>query len=111
MNNNSVYVSISNIVVRNDKYNLRGIAVNSHLNYLYIQKNIFFIDHTKTVKSQHLNKSELCLNKTASSILRVDFIKEMSNIFQQCIIESYIKAFLKLMNLILSLIMCLLKMN
>ena len=57
--------------------------VNSHLKYLYIKKNIFFIDHTQTIKSQNLNKSKLYLNKTGDGTLRDNFIiKAISDIFR-----------------------------
>ena len=57
--------------------------VNSHLKYFYIKKNIFFIDHTKTIKSQNLNKSNLYLNKTGGGTLRDNFIiKAISDIFR-----------------------------
>ena len=41
-------VSISNIIVYNDKYNEKDIAVNSHLKWLCIKNNSFFIHDTKT---------------------------------------------------------------
>ena len=48
LKSNSDDVSISNIIVYNDKYNEKDIAVNSHLKWLCIKNNYFFIHHTKT---------------------------------------------------------------
>ena len=40
---NSVDVSMSNIIVRNEKYNEKGTVVNSHLKRLCIEKNIIIV--------------------------------------------------------------------
>ena len=36
----------ANIIVRNNKYNEKGIVVNNHLKCICIEKNMFFINHT-----------------------------------------------------------------
>ena len=43
--------------------------------------NINFIDHSKSIKSQHLNKSRLHLTRRGTSILSTTFVREISNIF------------------------------
>ena len=43
-------VSISNIIIRNDSFNEKAMEVNGYLKQLCIEKNIFLIDHTKTIK-------------------------------------------------------------
>lgn len=86
-------LSISNMIACNDKYSEKGPAVSSHLKRFYIKENNLFIDHKKTIKFQNLNKNKIHLNKTGSSILRENFMKAISNIFQWRIIESYVKSF------------------
>ena len=75
-------VTISNIVVRNDKFMKKAEEVNAHLAVLCVQRNILLIDHAKTIKPQHLNKSKLHLNVKGSKILRNTFTTTISNIFQ-----------------------------
>ena len=75
-------VTISNIVVRNDKFKKKAEEVNAHLAVLCVQRNILLIDHAKTIKPQHLNKSKLHLNVKGSKILRNAFTTTISNIFQ-----------------------------
>ena len=75
-------VTISNIVVRNDKFKKKAEEVNAHLAVLCVQRNILLIDHAKTIKPQHLNKSKLHLNVKSSKILRNTFTTTISNIFQ-----------------------------
>ena len=67
-------VTISNIVVRNDKFKKKAV--------LCVQRNILLIDHAKTIKPQHLNKSKLHLNVKGSKILRNTFTTTISSIFQ-----------------------------
>ena len=43
-------VSISNIIIRNESFNEKAMEVNGYLKQLCIEKNIFLIDHTKTIK-------------------------------------------------------------
>ena len=70
------------MITCNDKYSEKGPAVSSHLKRFYIKENNLFIDHKKTIKFQNLNKNKIHLNKTGSSILRENFMKAISNIFQ-----------------------------
>ena len=75
-------VTISNIVVRNDKLKKKAEEVNAHLAVLCVQRNILLIDHAKTIKPQHPNKNKLHLNVKGSKILRNTFTTTISNIFQ-----------------------------
>ena len=45
-------------------------------------KSINLIDHNKSIKHQHLNKSKLHLTKRGTNILSTTFVQEISNIFQ-----------------------------
>ena len=74
--------SISNIVVRKDRHQNKCQQVNDHLKEKCREKNINLIDHSKSIKSQHLNKSRLHLTKKGTSILSSTFIREIKNIFQ-----------------------------
>ena len=58
-------VSISNIIVRTDNTNLnaKGCLVNSILAEMCKEKNLHLIDHSLKIKSHHLNKGKLHLNK------------------------------------------------
>ena len=75
-------VSISNIVVRKDRHQNKCQEVNDHLKEKCREKNINLIDHSKSIKPQHLNKSRLHLTKKGTSILSSTFIREIKNIFQ-----------------------------
>ena len=65
-------VSVSNIIVRNDRdtLNKKGCEVNAILMELCKEKNIYVIDNSKKIKPQHLNKGNLHLNQTGSRLLR-----------------------------------------
>ena len=52
-------VSISNILIRKDKHQQKAQEVNSYLKELCKEFNIHYIDHEKSIKPQHLNKSRL----------------------------------------------------
>ena len=79
LKNNSQNVSISNIIMRNDNFNEKAMEVNGYLKQLCIEKNIFLIDHTKTIHSRNINRSKLYLSKSGSIILSNNFVKTISN--------------------------------
>ena len=82
--------SISNIVVRKDRHQNKCQEVNDHLKEKCKEKNINLIDHSKSIKPQHLNKSRLHLTKKGTSILSSTFIREIKNIFQwQSLLHSH----------------------
>ena len=65
LKNNSHYVSVSSIIMRNDNFSDKDMEVNGYLNgylkQLSIEKNTFLIDHTKIIHSRNINKSKLHL--------------------------------------------------
>ena len=74
-------VSISGITVRKDKHQSKVQEANDQLRDLCQANNINFIDHSKSIKPQHLNKSRLHLTRRGTSILSTTFVREISNIF------------------------------
>ena len=74
-------VSISGVIVRKDKHQNKVQEINDQLRDLCQANNINFIDHSKSIKPQHLNKSRLHLTKRGTSILSTTFVREISNIF------------------------------
>ena len=74
-------VSISGITVRKDKHQNKVQEINDQLRDLCQANNINFIDHSKSIKPQHLNKSRLHLTRRGTSILSTTFVREISNIF------------------------------
>ena len=76
-------VSVSNIIVRDDSdtLNKKGCEVNAILMELCKEKNIYLIDNSKEIKSQHLNKGKLDLNQKGSRLLSDIFLKEISHVF------------------------------
>ena len=74
-------VTISGITVRKDKHQNKVQEINDQLRDLCQANNINFIDHSKSIKPQHLNKSRLHLTKRGTSILSTTFVREISNIF------------------------------
>ena len=75
-------VSISNIITRKEKHQHKAQKVNNHLKEMCTNKNINLIDHSKSIKHQHLNKSKLHLTKKGTSKISTTFVREISNIFQ-----------------------------
>lgn len=73
--------SISIITVRKDKHQKKVQEINDQLIDLCQAKSVTCIDHRKSIKQQHLNKSRLYLTRRGSSILPTTFVQEMSNIF------------------------------
>ena len=80
LKNDSHDVSISSIVVRNDKFKEKAAQVNENLERLCADRNIYFINHAKNILPQHLNKSKLHLNRKGS-ILTSNFVKALSHVF------------------------------
>ena len=74
-------VLISGITVRKDEHQNKVQEINDQLRDLCQANNINFIDHSKSIKPQHLNKSRLHLTRRGTSILSTTFVREISNIF------------------------------
>ena len=80
-------ISLSNILTKKDKHQQKAQEINSYLKELCKEFNIRHIDHEKSIKPQHLNKSRLHLNKRGTSILLINFMLEISILYQyQCIL-------------------------
>ena len=82
MKSNKCEASISAIIIRTDKpdLNKKGIEVNNALKEMCEENNIFLIDHSKKLKTSHLNSSRLYLNRKGDQIL--------DNIFTQHILKT-----------------------
>ena len=80
LKSNPQNVSVSNIIMRNDNFDEKAMEVNGYLKQLCIEKNIFLIDHIKTIPSRNINRSKLHLNKSGSIILSNNFVKGISSI-------------------------------
>ena len=74
-------VSISNIIIRRDKWKTKAEEVNVNLKDMCMKNNMFYVDHTKSLKQQHLNRSRLHLNSKGNIILGKTFVSHISNIF------------------------------
>ena len=74
-------VSISGITVRKDKHQNKVQEINDQLRDLCQANNINFIDHSKSIKPQPLNKSRLHLTRTGTSTLSTTFVRKISHIF------------------------------
>ena len=74
-------VTISNIITRNDRFMVKANEVNKCLTELCFKRNFLLIDHSKTLKSQHLNGNKLRLNRRGTPILQNTFTKVLSSIF------------------------------
>ena len=74
-------VSFSGITVRKDKHQNKIQEINDQLRDLCQTNNINFIDHSKSIKPQPVNKSRLHLTRRGTSTLSTTFVREISNIF------------------------------
>ena len=68
--------------MRNNSLKEKTMEVNGYLKQLCIEKNIFLIDHNKTIHSRNINRSKQHLNKSGSIILSNNFVKAISSILQ-----------------------------
>ena len=80
LKNDSHDVSISSIVVRNDKFKEKAAQVNENLERLCAKRNMYFLNHANNILLQHLNKSKLHLHRKGSSILASKFVKALSHV-------------------------------
>ena len=74
-------VSISSITVRKNKHQNKVQEINEQLRDLCQAKNVNFIDHSESIKPQHLNKSRQHLIRRGTSILSTISVRKISNIF------------------------------
>ena len=75
-------VTISSIITRNDRFIAKENDVNKYFTELCFARNFLLIDHSKTLKSQHLNESKLHLNRGGTPILQNTFTIVLSSIFR-----------------------------
>ena len=81
--------------MRNDGFNEKAMEVNGYLKQLCIEKNVFLIDHTKTIHSGNINRTKLHISKLGSIILNNNFIKAVSSTLHLYKISGNIKGCLK----------------
>ena len=74
-------VSISSILLRKDNLKSKADDVNNILKEICEEKNIFLIDHSKSIKQRHINRSKVHLNIKGSTVLGKTFVNHISNIF------------------------------
>ena len=79
MKNESHDVTVSHITIRTDHFKEKANEVNDYLAKLCMNRNIYLIDHSKTLKTQHLNGSKLHLNRRG--VLQNTLCKFLSKIF------------------------------
>ena len=81
MKNENHDVTVSHIITRTDHFKEKANEVNDYLGKLCMNRNIYLIDHSKTLKTQHLNGSKLHLNRRGAPILQNTLCKFLSKIF------------------------------
>ena len=83
LKDNSRDVSVSIVIVLGDNSNLneKGCEVNAHLTEMCKEKKLNLINHSKKIKSNHLNRGKLHLNQKRLKVLGDAFLKEISNAF------------------------------
>ena len=69
-------VSVFSITVGKDKDQIKVKEVNDHLSVLFKGRNIVLFDHSKSIKSQHLNKTRLHLTRRGTRIRYLLMISE-----------------------------------
>ena len=62
------------------KFIQKGQELNTHLKDTSKDNNIYLIDNTNIIKTQHLNKGKLHVNKRGSNVLSNNFVNELSRI-------------------------------
>ena len=80
MKNENHDVSVPNIITRADHFKEKANEVNDYLSKHCMERNIYLIDHSKTMKNQHLNGSKLHLNRRGAPILQNTLCKSLSKI-------------------------------
>ena len=72
-------VSISDIVPRNDNFNIIAIKVNKELSKMCDKEKLLFLSHSNINQKTHLNKSKLHLNRNGYEKLAKNFINFIRN--------------------------------
>ena len=74
-------VTISSLVIRNDKYKEKVKEVNTLLKEVCLRKNFYFLDHSTNIHIKHINKSRVHLNNFGKNILVKNVSSHLCNIF------------------------------
>ena len=74
-------VSVTNVIVRRDKWSATAQKENEHLKELRRKYNFFLIDNCKFIKIRHLDKRGIHLNKKKSTVLGEPFVKYVESLF------------------------------
>ena len=77
MKNENYDVTVSKNIVRPDLFKEKANEVNDYLSKLCMERNIYLIDHSKTLKTQHLNRS----NRRGAPISQNTVRKFLSKMF------------------------------
>ena len=81
MKNENHDVTVSIIITRADHFKEKTNEGNDYLSKHCMERNIYLIDHSKTMKNQHLNGSKLHLNRRGAPVLQKTLCKCLSNTF------------------------------
>ena len=84
-------VTAYNIIARADHFKGRANEVNDYLSKLRMERNLYLIDHSKTLETQHLNGSKLNLSRRGAPILQNTLCKFLSKIFHWCFEENNVE--------------------
>ena len=84
-------VTVSIIITWADHFKEKANEVNDYLSKHCMERNIYLIDHSKTMKNQHLNGSKLHLNKRDAPILQKTLYKFLSNTFNWLFEENHVE--------------------
>ena len=71
----SIDLSISNLAKCNDKISERSAEVHVSLKELCRKHNMYLINHTNAIKTPHLNRGKLQLNRSGSNILEKQLLR------------------------------------
>ena len=81
MKNENHDVTVSNIKAQADHFEEKAQKVNDFLSKLCMERNIYLIGHSKTLKTQHLNGSKLHLIKGDAATFTNTVCKFLSKFF------------------------------
>ena len=81
MKNENPDVTVSNIITRTDHLKEKASEVSDYLSKLCMERTIYLIDHSTTLKTQHLNGSKLHLHRRDAPNIQNTLCKFLSNNF------------------------------
>ena len=74
-------VTVSSIIIRQDRYKDKVMQVNNILKDRCMENNLYYHDHSDTIKESHLKRKSLHLNSRGSTVLGKNLVKHLSEIF------------------------------